>query len=900
MLWVTTHSLHSVLAMTFEFDVTVRLLGDGLLGGIHEYDPYMGVHGTFGEYKLQRKVDLQLCGNQERPHLQNHQQKKQAELYEYDAAVLSYETREPLHFRLTYDEHTRGDDGLWFELWCHTRNSGLAEIDAKEARYTERHASCGIFALDMYTLLQTHKDGGAAKMAFTHSVVDDKIVQHKLQEYAQQGIHITEHNHREMTLRAMKETHKGVLHLEVQMRQFDAQLYPHTIFGQRNMKRDHLCALMPLNRKALVLANLRGGEPAVQHYAPVLYNSDKGVQCMQQALESQVLTPYARHFMQLERNGPAPLLKPLNPGISQLQMPMWVSKMGPVPAYAYWSCHDPTTREYPSEQARQRDLELYGFDARTETLLTRLLHSSLRRHGLSATTFEQEIREHFSPHNSALQATALFRLCEEVMADAGTFAANSANYTADFRFVNVSRGARKDSKMIVLDSWDNTILNNIGNSDDCEGEDNTASTIIRAYATGRHTLDFAWESPLLNACKLYLQHTVIYDVGGTVTSAYMDPEHKQIDMKKVKDLPMVGDSVDRASECGGHCHALMEPLSVALQRLRQGNAPADVLERISAQFRGLGADFMTRDATRSTLVLEPTSSIEPFILPLKETYGSAPDWFTKKKAVRQWHKQLRARMIARRDAHGKPLAGMADLSDMFGPEGLPYYVDEQHPQRRVSSFYNEPVHVISLELARFDPCLSQMAFCEKVRDQYHYGAKIADLLRDRTKHALVSPFTHNRKEWQQQVRPLVESLQHQLPIMAFGRYNDEQTALVCSRYNLPSELHVEHNFTAATAGTMQYEKLRVKSEADFDALVHTVAENPQLAMVRLYSRAWKFQQSEQQTLQLKQFIGESYGLVSHAFYTERHLPVCDPVVEILCVIDVQACLKIQDDGTVKK
>lgn len=919
-------------AAMFEFDVAVRLEGDGLLGGIHEYDPYLAVHGTFGEYKLAQEIPLQLANDERAPKLANHERRGEPGFFDFEEKTLHYKTAEPLRFKLQYTQHTRGDETVWFELWCHTRNSGLSEIDVHEARYTERHSSCGLFPLELYTLLRQHAESKESRFAFSQSICDDKVVAHRLQEYSQeQGIVINGANRREYIGRAMEETRKGTLHFEVEMHQFDAQLYPHSIFGRRHMKRDHLCAVMPLgDHNGLYVDDdgaLRWGGPRIKKrevhwrdergrehrhkelvvegktalgeqqqqqtsstsaYTPVLYNSEKGVQCMMRAMEHQVLGPYARHFMQLERTGPAPLITPLNAQIAQLQMPMWVSKMGQAPVYAYWACHDPTTREYADEAMRQRDLELYGFSVRTEKLLLTMLNSSLRRHGLSAQAFEREIRAHFSPENKSRQLSSLLRLCEKVLADTGTFAANSANYTADFRFVtrrDPASGTRV-SKMIVLDSWDNTILNGVGNSDDCEGMDNTATTIIRAYATGRHTLGFAWESPLLNACQLLLRHTVIYDVGATVTSAYMDADHKKIDMKNAKDLPMVGDKTDLAAECGGHCHALWEPLTVSLDRLRNGNTPAEVLQRVQAAGPACPA-FQARDRQRQTLVLEPTSSIEPYILPVKESCGDNAVLLRKECAGRQFQKALRARLEARMEKVGEKMqmkAGMADFRDMLGPEGLPYYVEKQHPNRRVSSFYDTVVHATSLELMKFDTSLAQLAFCSSIDGRMHFGAKIADMLRNRDKYALMTPFSQNRAEWQRQVRPLVESLQHQLPFMAFGRYTEAQTEKICSRYNLADEITTQYKF----AGVSASENLRQKSAAEFERLAHTVAENPDLAIVPLYSRDWKFGVGAQQTAQLKQFIAETPGLVAHAYYTECHVVPCGNAVEILCIINNKA------------
>ena len=898
-----------------DFSIEVEFTGDGLLGGIHEYAPYLGMHTTFGANKVVRRLPLELSGDSARPASRPQNAEKADNMFGFDRDVLSYRLAEQLRFNLAHTERTRGDDSIWFEVWCCSRNSGLHEIDEKESRCVTRHISCGVISLELYTLMKAHADTKQTQFTLTRLVTDNKIVDVKLNEYRAAGVHITEQNYRQHMERAMQETHKGVLQFHITVNRFDAAQYRNSIFGHSNMKTELLHAVKPLGAWGPYVdkeGDLRWGDheekdakhvrPTTKEYrgadgkihrrdtlelranfAPILYTSEKGIERMMQCLEKDILTPYARHFMKLDQRSNEPLIQPLNKQISQLQMPMWVSKMGHGPVFSYWSCHDPTTREYATEAERQADLELYGFDERTERLLTTMLHASLRRHGLSPELFQRTIQEHFSLKNKSKVMAPLMSVCRSVIADVGTFAANQALYTADYRFVTRPTGKklRAESHMVVLDSWDNTILNNIGNSDDCEGMDNTATTIIRSYATGRHTLDFRWESALLNTVQLYLSHSVVYDVGATVTSAYVNTNNEKIDLKKNKDLPMVGDAMDLNSECAGHCHALMGSLLDCLTRLENGsNIGDEVLEKIRAAVPACPL-FRARDAQRQMLVLEPTGSIDENILPLQEAFGHDATLLRKKMSERLFLKVLRARLDKRREE------GAPDISDMFMGEGMPYYVEKQKPQRRISAFYNEVVHASSIDLMkRFHPSLGQFAFCRRVQGQFYYGVKIADMIRHPQEYTLITPFYETRHRWDTEVRPFVEALQHQLPLMAFGRYSDEQYAQVRSEYLRTEEVTARRDYETVSrpSGTA------TKEAAAFEERLHGVALNANQSVVRLYTRPWKLQSDEKLTKELKQFIASTPGLVAHGWRLERHLPVCPLAVEIHCVVDVEAVM----------
>ena len=609
---------------------------------------------------------------------------------------------------------------------------------------------------------------------------------------------------------------------------------------------------------------------------------------MVHALENHVLLPYCNHFIKLSEQDPEPLYAPLNENVRNLQLPMWISKMGRLPDCCYWGSMDPALREYATEEMRQQDLTQYGFNAKTEAHFSRLLRSSLRRHGLSEARFAREIKHHYSARNESRQLTAAFLLCEEVMADVGTFAANTAYYTSDYRFVTQWNGKTRTSRMVGLDSWDCTLLNDEGRGDDCEGMGNTTTTIIRAFAIGRQDLQCKWESEAMNAAQLLLAHTVLYDVGATVTSEYVDTNNAKVQLDKAQELPMVGDEMDLRSHSDGHCFALMGSLSDALVRLQAGNVGEDVLGKVRAAIPATPG-FRERDAQRRTLVLEPTSSIEPRILPVEEAYAQAPELCAKRRAERLFFKALRADLDAR-----KADKGAENLAEMFCGEGFQYYVERQHPRRRVSSFYNEPVMGCSIDLwKRFDLSLGQFAFCTVASPQdVRYGVKIADYLRTATNFSLVCPFYENREEWKRSVLPFVESVQHQLPLMSFGRYSDEKYAQLHSTHVAASDLGEAKKFLPATGTTATAEPSQ-PAQLRFEKLASEVVDDANLSIVRLYSRPWKFQQSEKRTREFVEFMANCKGLVAHAYFTEHQLPVCDPCVEILCIIDVGVCLKMK-------
>lgn len=918
--------------------ISYKIIGDGLLGGKYEYDLYTESHTSFGDYRLKKEDKLIRLPDIITP---AESSDPDADTITMSEKIAVYSSSEPIELTLNDYDRMKGDDTLHIKLFSHTRYSGVDSIDKSEGKYVERQIADGIVEISLHNLFNFYKRyceakklGSLSQKSATFIIndffTDQKVIDEKSRDLLHQGGDPTDEMISAVIDTAKPLCNKACIALEITIRDFDESLYRKSIFNTEDLTVNHINAMLPLNQQrnqGQKLLSVNSGVPSHTQSRPscpnLLYNSEKSwsmwVHTMGGCLEL-----YMNHFMGNDQTARDPLYKPAEPVVSNLQLPQYISDFGKLPPYAYWANSDPFYREYATEEERAEDFRRYGFKSTTEPLLLMMLRSSLRRFGLSEATYMKEIAHHFSPQNMSTLPTPNFLRAEQVLAHVGSFAANTANYTADYRFMAETEGQHGHAskhktggigelrmcptcgkeklrvKVLQLDSWDDNILNNTSNCDDCEGQDKTATAILRTYGIGRPELGFNWESPLLQASNKLLDHSVIYDTGSLVTSAFMDTNNKKIESKQ-DEMPLIGSELDKNAQNDGHCFPLLHSLSSAIDMVDAGNTRKEVVAKmreansISQGNEAQQKAFLQRDKKRGMLVLEPTGSIEARLLPLEESYGSeACDdatnrLFMKEKAMFFCMKEMRVVLkefekdIDEEDENG------VSIVDMFVGEGLPHYVSKQDRQRRVSSFYNSVVHGTSVDLMRFDPTLAQFAFCKNDR----YGVRIGGLIRgddDESRLSLICPYADYKEKWMTEVVPMVASIHNQMPIMKFGRYSDQEYAeKLYSRYVSPKEMTASLNLDLPLPPS----KERAESQRQFEA---HVAEVDDLAsnktMVRFYSRTWKLNQSKEKTERLMQFINMVPGLITFGIYVERHIPVCDPIVEILCVVNVEQCLAL--------
>jgi hypothetical protein len=866
-----------------------------------------------------------------------------------------YESTDLLHVDQLgdYDE-MRGDSSIWFKLMSHTRYSGIDQIDKTDFEFAERTIPDGVVSLELYNLFSQYvtECHGKGKNTYTLKSVfiDPKVTGIFLQEQRQKmkGKQVNEEAFIE---KAYEATYKALVHFEVTIEGFNHDNYTKSIFGHRNLRETYLHAYLPSKsgveptklsaRSGSHPKKTTGGAilPSDVSFTPRLHNSKKSMETMMSHLE-ELVQVYCNSFITMENK--VSQFKPLNKNVSNLQLLILNSEQGQGPVSMYGTDHCPYTREYASEELRQKELKLYGYTESTERYFKMIANSALRRHGLSKEKFIQTIDSHFSVTNKSPFSDPLFITCQKIVVSLGTFAANSAYYTSDYRYIPVYdvRGSTFRKNHVErkgIDSFDNELLNFGSNSDDCEGQAFTAAAIIQAFTYGRYDLLTSpslkktssknskakrlnydalrantnlrfgeWNSRLLQRIQLILNNKHIACVGSTVTSAYVDNDNKSINIRDM-DLPMINDQIDRNSHCDGHCFNVIFSAYTIATMLANGNNEKSVVESIKPFYTDAkmnvihGSTFHERDKSLATLVSEGTGPTEPTVLPVKEAYKGNAIEMRRSATEKLFLKSLKARLIELGQGEEMSVSNEKTkvrdaIMNKFQAKGPQFYIEEQPENRRVSSFYREVVHGVTASLyTRHDLRYSQIAFCKKdtKTGETKYGVNMGDLLRaSKSSNAngisLESPYRNAGDQWANETLPLKETLENQTPIMQLGRYSQSQYDNdIYSYYIDPATMKINGWRLPATMGEIKQMKAGKESERQVQiARFHSAHENPNEVVIGLYSRVWKLNQSREDMAQFQKFVEQSHGLKHFGYFIEKHLPNCDPLVEILCIIDM--------------
>lgn len=481
-----------------------------------------------------------------------------------------------------------------------------------------------------------------------------------------------------------------------------------------------------------------------------------------------------------------------------------------------------------------------------------------------------------------------FMVAEEVVCKVGTFIGNSAYYKADYSFVptgnlkpkaSATNGLFESCVMVSDDSWSNYTLNGAAKNGDCEDSASIVIKVLHSFANGRHDLNKSWESSSLRAVQKVLLHTTLYLVGSTVTAAYVNTDNEKIDLKD-KDLAMIGDEMDRRAKIAGHCFIMAQPQTQTIRMVINGkDYDENVLNAMKKANHEENKAFIARDSQRKMLVLEPTGGVEPRITPTKESYEGHEKLCNKRLAERYFMKSAKKHLDEmKKKENGRGLA----IHEMFSGDCLPHYAEKQSEKRVVSSFYNTVVMATSTDLVtRFGLDFTQLAFCKPNASsgKHEYGVRMGELLRNpvHSRLALVCPYRKKTAEWYSQVLPMMETLHNQMPIMTFGRYTEkEYEESISSHYVSQKEMESDSLMEASDS-------------RQFDTLLESTLESDNATVVRLYTRCWKLTESKAKTAALKKFLSSLPGMINYGFYVQHFVPVCDPIVEILCVIDVALC-----------
>lgn len=879
-----------------------------------------------------------------------------------------YRSSQRREFALLDDwkEH-RGCDAIKFKLFTHSRFSGVPFLDKLEAADVERERPAGICRLELvdlfahYTELCRQEPSIATQAEFSFDVedrfIDTKIVDERIR--AQVGGssdgELTMQTYQANQTEAEHATTKARVVFRVTLSRFNHRVFSQSTFARPNMKKNELYSLVP--SKTSRLSN--GG------FQPLLYNSERSWQKMAQSMQA-VVQRYCDTFVPLNEKH-KPRYAPSEPALANLHMPLFMSEEGNTVLDEYWRGTEPFFAQHHSEEARQKALATYPLDDRTEAYFLLMLRSSLRRHALSERTFVDTIEAHFSASNQSRKLDPMMLLVEEVVADVGCFVATSAYYTADYRLMNteglkeeakktettgktpgtvsvpdpeshyhlahmkytlralncrdcsnecdhdktttrcVGCGKKMKVRVVSLDSWDSHILNGTSMCDDCEGQGKVAKSVILQYMVGRHALDHRWQSRTLEAVRtLFLRHTDIGALGSLVTSAFMNTDNTRMEMQQKDELPMIGSEMDKRAQNDGHCFNIMQPVSKFVRQAERGDLPRDLVAWMKRE-SFVSEAFQARERQRGVLVLEGTGPTEPRMLDLETSYGShSHDLFTKRRAEMAVMRHIRAVMKADKAKYER-------IATLFSGRGMTHYVKKQPVERRVSSFYRSPVHMISVAMKqRFGnhPALTQVAFAKpdtSTGKELQFGVAMGELLRDdgdQRGPALVSPFSlkdDGSLHWETEVVPMTETISNQAPIMRFSRYSTEEyDHEIYSIFVSRTEARGAQFYFGALekrALATRSEKKRAEEREKFERLLFSSETDPQLTLLRLSSRVWQMDKSREDRAQFMAFMDGLPGLVEYAFYIERHAPnLKSSRLEIMALWRTDEALKLETNG----
>lgn len=815
-----------------------------------------------------------------------------------------YKTRKPIVYDMsskTFHGHKtmRTDGAIWMKLMTVSLFSGVPKIDENDRIFTKvkrgiQSGVCQLQLCDLYKEAAAQRRQGQPDVSFEFETnfVDPKLMNIEMGEIAERYIkkhkitieEVPRDVEQNIIETAFIRSRKAIITTRVTIRNFDFNAYKDSRFSLSDLKTSPLNTYMKMRNSQMSLGSPADMTPMTGRVAfdPILFNSMPGMAEIRLDME-HVLRIYCHALVPIDDNGS--LYQPANKNVKKLHMPQFVGEQGKTAVVGFFSSHTPHTREYANEEARRIELELYDSNDGTEELLSLMVRASLRRHGMTKALFMSVIAEYFNEKNKSEVASGLFITALKVIADVGTFAANSVYYTADFRYQKLDDNAIKligeirtrmaHYKKINLDSFDSVPLNGTSGAGDCEDSANVAASILQCLGYGRYSLKGKWVSDLLNSCRAVLDRVVIFAVGATVTSAYVDNNNKPIDMKEEnRDLPLVGDTLDENSQCDGHCFAVLLFDAVVDQLLANGNLLASQLRTVRDQWPV--ASFKKRDYTVPIIVLEGTGSVEPTLLPIDEVYEHKDRKVEgiQARAEISFLKEMKAKLNS--DKNNK------EVMEMFSGEGVGFYIAKQDPNRRISRFYREMIHGVPCNLYRKSDILSQIVFCKKVHTgrggpnsvTYKYGVNTGEFLRSgvtATKEiALIAPFKDNVKEWRERVVPMMECIENQMPIMKFGHYTKKE-------YN--------EGIHSRFIGNPLLQEDDQEQEARIMAIIESVAGNPDLTMIRLQTREWKLNDPIK-VAKLNRFFMSLDRVVCHAMFSEKHVICCDALVDILIVAKV--------------
>lgn len=760
------------MATTTTLTLKVTLIEDDLLGGAYEAEPRVAHWASWGAHRLAQVVPLAPVGAAE-------------------GVTLG-------PYALPSAAAVRGDETVWLKEIALTHCSGQPSLDATDKPYVARQLLEGVAGVPLRELL-------AAARAGTHLDVPLLSVMLEVQLAAE-----AEGRGQPLSEAALDDASRKAV----------VRLTP-VLAGGASTPTDVLRAL-----------EARWAEAAAPD-APLLYGHPRFHAAHVASINATVSDAYSPTFYAGPKGAPAEWPLGAETSLDHLHLPRFVSDQGSQPPVAFW-LHDVETRDHPPGTDVHHFAEHYALNADSVAYAETLLDAALVRQGLTRAELVAAVEAQEAQPATETRVSAAYHEASAVPAEMATYLANALYYKSDAGYMNksyyqtteavparatgtarlarrtdlivgkhaslpahaaralarppswLSAAARVTGAMLQaggavpahaaglieateMESFDMAPVQGLVNAGDCEDSSNLASTTLR---TLRRVAAHASASPALKAVGRLCARRMVADAAASVTAAFVNTEGRELtaaEMRTVTDLPLKGSAEDRRNKEGGHCHGLWIGRGAVYAMLVRAHGRA----RVDADLPALAREAAAAPAWAAalpTLVLEGTSSVEPWVLPAGEI---SPELGAKAAQRRALAKVLRAGAPGTGRTSGA--LALPALLDAFRLEGLSFYATPPPDveKRRVSTFYLGLSQLMVPELYAMHPLYGQLGVVDTATHTRgaDIGAFLRGTLRGTGTVGLVPSFYRmGRARWEKEVRPVMAVIQNQQPLGALLRF----------------------------------------------------------------------------------------------------------------------------------
>jgi hypothetical protein len=306
-------------------------------------------------------------------------------------------------------------------------------------------------------------------------------------------------------------------------------------------------------------------------------------------------------------------------------------------------------------------------------------------------------------------------------------------------------------------------------SDDCDAMGGTAADAVRNLPALAQAVSER-EAPYLHAAAAIVNRYYVFSGIASVSGGYVDTNGKDLsaeEKRKISDLPMIGDDLDKRTKPGGHAIGVLIAKAVvadALERAGDTKGAALVAKNMG------GVQSAAWERRSPVYILEGTASSDGYVLPMGEigeavlpSGGDALRVQQEATTRKAFLKGLLAKAGEAKDGAEPPA-----LVKNTNLEGLSFYAAKQDPKRRISGFYLGMGLLSSPDLAKLDPRLGALALVDvKAKTR---GAEMGRFLRmpfegPQSEVGLVPAYSRlTAAQWDRFLNPVVACIQNQMPL----------------------------------------------------------------------------------------------------------------------------------------